>query len=83
VNRTALRVGDELDVSVDALGGERLRGRVSFVAREAEFMPGNVQTPEERSKQVFRVKVDLALGRDRLRPGMSVDVHLEPRVEEP
>jgi hypothetical protein len=50
---------------------------VSFIAREAEFTPGNVQTPEERSKQVFRIKVDLVDGLERLRPGMSADVVLE------
>jgi hypothetical protein len=36
-----------------------------------------VQTPEERSKQVFRIKVDLDEGRDVLRPGMSADVVLD------
>jgi hypothetical protein len=45
-----------------------------FVARQAEFTPGNVQTPEERSKQVFRIKVVIREGRDRLRAGMAADV---------
>jgi hypothetical protein len=38
-----------------------------------------VQTPEERSKQVFRIKVFLEEGLDRLRPGMNADVWLEGR----
>lgn len=74
--RTRLAVGSELDVHVDALGERTLKGRVSFIAREAEFTPSNVQTPEERSKQVFRIKVELRDEKHELRPGMSADVIL-------
>ena len=41
--------------------------------RQAEFTPGNVQTPEERSKQVFRIRVTLKDGSDVLRAGMSAE----------
>lgn len=73
-----VREGTELPVRVDGVPQE-LSGRVSFLAREAEFVPQNVQTPEERQKQVFRVEVTLqgdaaAAG---VRPGMSADVDLE------
>jgi hypothetical protein len=50
---------------------------VTFISRQAEFTPRNVQTPEERSKQVFRIKVTLLDGLDKLRPGMAADVWLE------
>jgi len=76
-NRLAIQLGDVVAVTVDSFPGERFPARVSFVSRQAEFTPGNVQTPEERSKQVFRIKVILESGRDRLRPGMSADVWLE------
>ncbi|MFO0946559.1 MAG: hypothetical protein U1D30_11510 [Planctomycetota bacterium] len=33
-----------------------------------------MQTPEERSKQVFRIKVDVTEGMDLLRPGMAADI---------
>ena len=49
---------------------------MTFLARQAEFTPSNIQTPEERSKQVFRIKVTLKEGWDVLRPGMSADVWL-------
>ena len=77
-NRLALKIGDPVAVTVDSFPGERFSGRITFISRQAEFMPGNVQTPEERSKQVFRIKVTLDEGRDRLRPGMSADVWLTP-----
>ena len=75
--RLRLVIGQEVTLRVDPFPDETFRGRVSFIARDAEFTPGNVQTPEERSKQVFRIKVDLLEGLDRLRPGMSADVMLD------
>ncbi len=76
-NRLSVKVGDPVDVTVDSFPGERFAARITFVSRQAEFTPGNVQTPEERSKQVFRIKVTLDAGRDRLRPGMAADVWLK------
>jgi multidrug resistance efflux pump len=77
-NRMNLQVGQKVWVRVDALPQRRFAAHVVFVARQAEFTPSNVQTPEERSKQVFRVKVVLDEGRGALRPGMAADVFLEP-----
>lgn len=74
-----VKLGDKAELTVDSFHGERFAGHITFVAREAEFTPGNVQTPEDRSKQVFRIKVTIDEGRDRLRPGMVADVWLSPR----
>ena len=53
------------------------RGLISFVAAEAEFTPRNVQTPEERAKLVYRVKITLE-NRDRIfKPGMPADGYLK------
>jgi multidrug resistance efflux pump len=75
-NHLNLQIGQELTITVDSFPGREFQGRITFVARQAEFTPGNVQTPEERSKQVFRIKVVLETGLDVLRPGMSADVWL-------
>jgi len=75
-NRLAVQSGQEVEVTVDSHPGRKFRGKLSFIARNAEFLPSNVQTPEERSKQVFRIKVDLLEGLEVLRPGMAADVHL-------
>jgi multidrug resistance efflux pump len=72
-----VRYGQAVTISVDSYPGERFAGRIGFIARQAEFVPGNVQTPEDRSKQVFRIKVYLEEGLDRLRPGMAADVWFE------
>jgi len=80
-NRLVVQVRQQVFITVDSFPDRRFAAHVSFIARQAEFTPGNVQTPEERSKQVFRIKVMLDEGLDVLRPGMAADVWLEP-VEE-
>ncbi len=77
-NRHAVEVGEKLRVTVDGLPGEEYVGKVIFVARQAEFTPSNVQTLEDRSKLVFRTKVELNEKIGRLRPGMTVNVSLDP-----
>jgi multidrug resistance efflux pump len=78
-DRLDLALGDRLPVTVDSYPGKRFTGEITFISRQAEFTPSNVQTPEERSKQVFRVKVTLVDGLDQLRPGMAADVWLEEK----
>jgi multidrug resistance efflux pump len=76
-SRLGVQVGDPVTVTVDSLPDERFAGRLSFISRDGEFTPGNIQTPEERSKQVFRIKVLIDDPDRRLRPGMTVDVWLD------
>ena len=49
-------LGQTATVFTDA-GGPGIEGTVTFISPKAEFTPRNVQTAEERSKLVFRVKV--------------------------
>jgi multidrug resistance efflux pump len=76
-----LRIGQPVAVTVDSYPDRIFAGRVSFIARQGEFTPRNVQTPQERSEQVFRIKVMLPKDVDLLRPGMIADVWLEPRSD--
>ncbi len=76
-NRLDVQIGQRVSIAVDSFPGRRFAGHIAYVARAAEFTPSNVQTPEERSRQVFRVKVILDEGRDVLRAGMSADVYVE------
>lgn len=76
-NHLGIKSGRQVDVTVDSFPGKRFTGRITYISRQAEFTPGNVQTPEERSKQVFRIKVTLDEPYAGLRPGMSADVWLE------
>jgi HlyD family secretion protein len=49
---------------------------VTFVSPKAEFTPRNVQTAEERSKLVYRIKVTVDNRAGVLKPGMPVDAEL-------
>lgn len=81
-NHLNLTTGQTVNVRIDSFPGRNFSGEIVFVARQAEFTPANVQTPEERSKQVFRIKVRLTDGLDVLRPGMAADVVLpEPSAQ--
>jgi multidrug resistance efflux pump len=71
-----IRLGQQIPLRIDGLPDQRFTGRITFIAPEAEFTPRNVQTPEERSKQVFRTKITLESGQERLRVGMMADVLL-------
>lgn len=75
-----VRQGQKVPIRVDSFPEAQFRGRLTFLAQEAEFTPRNVQTPEERSKQVFRIKVYLDEGLDQLRVGMAADVLLGEAV---
>ncbi|MEQ8854479.1 efflux RND transporter periplasmic adaptor subunit [Gimesia sp.] len=78
-NHLDIRIDQRVKVTIDSYPDRSFEGVISFVSRQAEFVPRNVQTPEERSKQVFRVKVRLQNEERLLRPGMAADVWLDQR----
>jgi HlyD family secretion protein len=57
--------------------GDRIEGRVTFISPKAEFTPRNVQTPDERAKLVYRIKVTVDNKAGILKPGMPVSVDLK------
>jgi HlyD family secretion protein len=69
-----VRHGQKVVVRTDSFPGRDFAGTVGFIASEAEFTPKTVQTPKERVKLVFRLKVDVANPQDELKPGMPADV---------
>lgn len=70
-----LAVGQKVRARVDSFPGKDFVGAIEMISRAAEFTPRNVQTTDERIKQVFAVKVRLENEQDRLRAGMSADVY--------
>ena len=69
-----IKLGDSAQVRVDSFPGKDFIGVVEQIARAAEFTPRNVQTVDERIKQVFGVKLRLDNASNDLRAGMSADV---------
>ncbi len=67
-----LRLGQPATIFTDA-GGAGLKGTVTFISPKAEFTPRNVQTAEERSKLVYRIKVSVDNSQGVLKQGMPVE----------
>ncbi len=67
-----IKLGQQATVFTDA-GGSGLTGTVSYISPKAEFTPRNVQTSEERSKLVYRVRVSVDNTDGILKQGMPVE----------
>ena len=71
-----VKVGQKAFVTSDSFPGKRYEGRVAFIASEAEFTPKAVQTRKERTKLVYRIKIDIPNPAMELKPGMPVDAEI-------
>jgi len=67
-------MGNTVEVSCDSYPDKIFKGKVDYIADEAEFAPKNIQTKEERLKLVFMIKSYLDNKQRLLKPGMPVDV---------
>jgi HlyD family secretion protein len=69
-----IRLGLPAQVYVDAYPGQAFDATVRYIASSAEFTPKEVQTPDERVKLVYAVKLYLEKNPEhRLTPGMPAD----------
>jgi HlyD family secretion protein len=70
-----LKVGDTVTVFTDA-GGPGVPGTISYISERAEFTPRNVQTADDRSKLVYRIKVTLDNSSGMFKTGMPVEAEI-------
>jgi HlyD family secretion protein len=70
-----LKVGQAATIFTDA-GGAGVPGTISTIAEKAEFTPRNVQTAEDRSKLVYRVKIAVDNTSGVLKAGMPVEAEI-------
>ena len=70
-----LKIGQAATIVTDA--GQRLPGTITFISPKAEFTPRNVQTADERSKLVYRIKISADNRNGILKPGMPVEAELQ------
>ncbi len=77
-----VRLGDAVEVRIDAFPDRPFTGRVTYISPEAEFTPKNVQTKEDRVKLVFGVKVEIDNPDGWLKPGLPADaaIRVGPEV---
>ncbi|MCC7173767.1 MAG: HlyD family efflux transporter periplasmic adaptor subunit [Bryobacterales bacterium] len=79
VNETRLghvQLGQRVRVTTDSFPGKTYWGTISFIASEAEFTPKQIQTPDERVKLVYRLKVDLPNPQRELKLNMPADAEV-------
>ncbi|MGC9970111.1 MAG: efflux RND transporter periplasmic adaptor subunit [Bryobacteraceae bacterium] len=71
-----VKLGDKVKVTTDSFPGKIYWGRVSFISSEAEFTPKQIQTQEERSKLVYRVKIEVENPNQELKSNMPADAEI-------
>ncbi|MBU1677551.1 MAG: efflux RND transporter periplasmic adaptor subunit, partial [Bacteroidetes bacterium] len=68
-----IKLGQTAKISIDAFENKTYDGRVSFISSEAEFTPKNIQTKDERTKLVFKVKISIPNPDFELKAGLPAD----------
>jgi HlyD family secretion protein len=71
-----VKLGAEVKVTTDSFPGKVYRGRISFIASQAEFTPKQIQTPEERVKLVYRIKIGIANPEQELKLNMPATAEI-------
>ena len=70
-----IKIGQAATIYTDA-GGSGLAGTIAYVSPKAEFTPRNVQTAEERSKLVYRVRITVDNKGGILKQGMPIEADI-------
>ncbi len=73
-----VHLGQPAFIKVDTYPKKKFKAYVSYVSQQAEFTPKEVQTKEERVKEVFEIKLRLKENpKHELKPGMPADGYVE------
>ncbi len=70
-----LKLGQDATIYTDA-GGAGIAGHITFISPKAEFTPRNVQTAQDRSQLVYRIKVGVDNKGGTLKSGMPIEAVL-------
>jgi len=72
-----VQLNQNVDVFVDAFEEKSFAGKVVYISPESEFTPKNIQTPDERTKLVYKVKVEIDNPKFELKSGMPADAEIK------
>ena len=72
-----VRLGSPAQLTTDSFPGKIYPGRIVFISSEAEFTPKQIQTPEERVKLVYRIKIEVE------NPGHELKLNMPAEAEIP
>ncbi|MBI2996540.1 MAG: efflux RND transporter periplasmic adaptor subunit [Candidatus Melainabacteria bacterium] len=70
------KINQKVKIKADSFPDELFDGYISYIGAQAEYTPRNIQTPEERTKLVYPVKIQITNQENKLRDGMYVTVKL-------
>ncbi|MBU1044586.1 MAG: efflux RND transporter periplasmic adaptor subunit [Candidatus Omnitrophica bacterium] len=82
INETDLgkvKLNQEANIQIDTYPNKKYKGRVSFISQQSEFTPKYIQTVEERTKLVYRIKINVDNSDFELKPGMPADAYIQIR----
>ncbi len=68
-----VKIDDGVDLMFDGIDG-LIKGRVESIDQSGQFTPANLQSPDERAKQVFGIRIRLAQPDARVKAGMYATV---------
>jgi HlyD family secretion protein len=72
-----ISINQSVKIRIDAFSGETFKGTVSFIAGKAEFTPRNIQTKEDRTLLVYRVKITVNNPEGKIKSGIYGDAVFE------
>jgi HlyD family secretion protein len=75
-NLGKVKYGQTAEIIVDSHPDKTFIGKVTYISSVAEFTPKNIQTKEDRLKQVFGVKLEIDNKEQILKPGMPADAKI-------
>jgi len=76
-----VKLGQKAEITTDTFQGKLYPGVVTFISPRAEFTPKNVQTREERIKQVYKVKITILNREQELKIGMPAEGYIRTDME--
>ncbi len=71
-----IKLGQKAKITIDTYPDRFYEGVVTFISSRAEFTPKNVQTREERIKQVYRIKITIPNLSQDLKIGMPAEGYI-------
>jgi len=70
---SAVSLNQEINLTTVSLPDQYIKGKIIFIASEAEFTPKNTETTEAKENTVFKLKIKILDHIENLKPGMTVD----------
>lgn len=72
-----IKLGQKIKVKIDSFKNKIYESKITSISDKAEFTPKNIQTRQERVKEVFAVQGQIINDNYELKPGMPCDVIMD------